>query len=98
MVDLISSTPTILGIEGVNRMNVLTNSLEESGNGDVTTRLANIVNEEKCMGTFKVIRNQLGSTTKNAFEIMSIPSTFVTHGLPSFGGHSVNLQFEHLFS
>jgi len=64
VVDFISSTPTIPSIEGVNRMNVLTNSLEESGNGDVTTRLANIVSEEKCMGTFKVIRNQLGSTAK----------------------------------
>lgn len=64
VVDFISSTSTILGIEGVNRMNVLTNSLEESGNGDVTTRPANIASENKCMGTFKVIRNQLHFTAK----------------------------------
>jgi hypothetical protein len=36
-------------------MDVLTNSPKESGNGDVATRLAYIVNEDK--GKFKAIKN-----------------------------------------
>jgi hypothetical protein len=82
----------------VNKTNVLTNSPEESGNGDVAARLINIANEDKGMGTFRVIRNLSSSTKKNAFEILSILSTFVTHGLLSFRGHGANLQFGHLFN
>ncbi len=59
-------------------MDNLTNSLKESGNDDVVTRPSNIVNEDE--GKFKVIKNQLGSITKNASKILSVPSTFVTHG------------------
>jgi hypothetical protein len=82
----------------MNGINVLTNGPEESGNGDVRTGLTNIANEDKGMGTFRVIRNQPSSIVKNTYEILSIPSTFVTHGSPNFGGQSVNLQFGHLFS
>jgi hypothetical protein len=82
----------------MNRTNVLTNSLKENGNGDVAARLTNIASEDKGMGTFKVIRNLRSFTKKNAFEILSILSTFVTHGLPSFRGHGANLQFGHLFN
>jgi hypothetical protein len=56
--------------EKVNGMNVLTNSPDESGNGDVTARLANIVNENE--GEFRVIKNQLGSTTESASEIVCL--------------------------
>ncbi len=78
VVNLISPTFTILDIEGVNGMDVLTNSPKESGNGDVAARPANIVNQDE--GKFKVIKNQLGSISKNASKILSIPSTLVTHG------------------
>ncbi len=50
------------------------------------------------MGTFRVIRNQSSSIVENAYEILSILSTFVIHGLPSFGGQGANLQFGHLFN
>lgn len=92
VVNLTSPAFTVLGVEKkVNGMNVLTNSPKESGNGDGTTRLTNIVSEDKGMGTFRVIRNQSSSTAKNASEIMSIPSTFVIHGLPSSRGQGANL-------
>jgi len=57
VVNLTSPTSTIPSIERVNRTNVLTNSLEKIGNGDDATRPANIANEIKGMGTFRVIRN-----------------------------------------
>jgi len=92
VVNLTSPTFIVLGIEKrVNGTNVLTNGPKESGNGDVGARLTNIASEDKGMGTFRVIWNQLGSIVKNAFEILSIPSTYVLHGLFSFGGQGVNL-------
>ncbi len=92
VVNLISPTSTVLGIEErMNGMNVFTNSPKESGNGDVTARLANIASEDEGMGTFKVIRNQSGFIAKTAFEIMSIPSTSVIHELPSSRGQGANL-------
>jgi hypothetical protein len=60
VVNLISPTFTIPDIEGVNGMDILTNSPKENGNGDVVARLANIVSEDK--GEFRVIKNQLGFT------------------------------------
>ncbi len=90
MVNFTSLTFRIPNVEEkVNGMNVLTNSPDESGNGDVTAGLANIVNENE--GEFRVIKNQLGSTTESASEIMSIPSTVVIHGLPSSRSQDANL-------
>jgi hypothetical protein len=97
VVNFTSPTFTILDIEeGVNGMDVLTNNLKESGNGDVAIRPTNIVGENE--GEFNVIKNQLGFTTKNASKIISIPSNFIIHGLPSFGCQDVNIQFGHLFN
>jgi hypothetical protein len=96
VINLISPTCTVPDIEGVNGMDILTNSPKESGNGDVVARLANIVSEDK--GEFRVIKNQLGFTIENASKIMSIPSTFVIHGLPTSRSQNVNLQFGHLFN
>ncbi len=66
VVNFTSLTSTIPSIEGENRRNVLTNSLEENGNGDVAARPTNIASEDKGVGTLRVIRNQPGSTAKNA--------------------------------
>ncbi len=66
MVNFTSLTSINPSIEGENRMNVLTNSLEENGNSDVVAKPTNIVSEDKGMGTLRVIRNQSSSTTENA--------------------------------
>jgi hypothetical protein len=78
VVNLTSPTFTILDVEeGMNGMDVFTNSLKE-WKWWCCSKTSNIVNEDE--GKFKVIKNQLGSITKNASKILSIPSAFVTHG------------------
>jgi hypothetical protein len=66
VVNFTSPTFTIPSIERENRTNVLTNSFEENGNGDVATRPTNIASEDKGMCTLRVIRNQLGLIVENS--------------------------------
>ncbi len=76
MVNLISPTSTILDLESVDVLDVVTSSsIEKTTTIDITTQQETTTDDDGIGNGFTVTRNLHGSTTENVLMFLSHPSS-----------------------